>query len=310
MHTGRPTSGTIIYPSIGSVAAHEMTDGGEGVPKYVVMGYPNASRGPGFLGSKHSYIYLTQTAAGPTGLRRPVDMTDVRQQRRDALVARLRDEYVRRNPGDQRIQDYAETAQQAERLAGPKFMSVFDLKQEQPALREQYGSEFGQRLLLARRLIQRGSRFIEVTSNQNFKNGTGWDTHNQGQLNQHELIDDLDQGLSTLLADLERHKCLDKTLVVVATEFGRPAQFDGGGGRGHQSTSFSVAMFGGGLRGGKVVGETDELAKKVVERPVSVSDLHATIYAALGINPAKELHAGDRPVPITDQGKPLGELLA
>ena len=310
LHTGRPVSGTIIYPSIGSVVAHETAARVDGVPKYVVMGYPSASRGPGFLGSKHSYVYLTQTKAGPTGLRRREDITAARQRRRDELLGRLREDFAQRNTGDRRIRDYTDTAEQAERLAGPKFMSVFDLEQEKPALREQYGSEFGQRLLLARRLIERGTSFIEVTSNQNFKNGTGWDTHNQGQLKQHELIDDLDRGLSALLSDLERKKRLDKTLVVVATEFGRPAQFDGGGGRGHQSSAFSVAMFGGGLRGGRVVGRTDELSKKIVERPVSVPDLHATIYSALGINPAKELHAGNRPVPITDQGKPLGELLS
>ena len=101
---------------------------------------------------------------------------------------------------------------------------------------------------------------------------------------------------------------LDSTLVVVATEFGRPPQFDSGGGRGHQSEAFSGLLAGGGLRTGQVVGQTDELARAIVDRPVSVPDFFATIYAALGINPARELDAGGRPVPITDHGRPIAEV--
>jgi hypothetical protein len=96
---------------------------------------------------------------------------------------------------------------------------------------------------------------------------------------------------------------------VVASEFGRPPQFDGGGGRGHQSKAFTVVLAGGGLRTGRVIGETDELGASVVSQPVSVPDLHATIHCALGIDPAEELIAdGDRPVPITDMGQPVREL--
>ena len=126
-------------------------------------------------------------------------------------------------------------------------MSVFDLKSEKGDLRSQYGGEFGQRCLLARRLIQRGTRFIEVSHNMNFVNGTGWDTHNEGQLNQHILIQELDRAMSTLITDLENHQLLDKTLIVVNTEFGRPASFDGRGGRGHQGTAFSVVLAGTGM---------------------------------------------------------------
>ena len=310
LHTGRPTSGTIVYPSLGSIIAHELGAGGEGVPRYVVMGYPNASRGPGFLGPRHGYLYLTETKAGPTGLRRPPDVTDQRAARREALARRLREDFLRRGRGDERVESYTATAEEAFRLAGPKFMGVFDLAREPDGLRTRYGGEFGQRLLLARRLVTSGVRFVEVTSNLNFKNGTGWDTHNEGQLKQHELIDELDQGLSTLLADLEQKKLLDETLIVVATEFGRPPQFDGGGGRGHHSKAFSCALFGGGLKTGRVIGETDELGVNIVARPAGVPDLHATIHAALGIDPAKELFDGDRPVPITDGGRPIGELFA
>ncbi len=308
LHTGRPTSGTIAYPSIGSVVAKELGVRNEGVPAYVVMGYPNVTRGPGFLGSKYGYIYLTETDIGPNGLVRPPDVSDERQARREALLAKLREDYLKRNPGDDAVQNYGAVGIEGFRLAGPQFMSVFDLKSEPAKLRESYGGEFGQRCLLARRLIQAGIRFTEVSFNLNFVNGTGWDTHNDGQKKQHELIDQLDQALAALIGDLEDKKLLDRTLVVVATEFGRPPEFDAGGGRGHHAKAFSGVLMGGGLRTGQVIGATDELGKAITAQPVSIPDFHATIYCALGINPAKELYAEERPVPITDNGKPIGEL--
>lgn len=212
------------------------------------------------------------------------------------------------HPNDAKLHDYIAAAEEGFRLAGPKFMSVFDLAGESDSLRSEYGSEFGQRLLLSRRLVQSGVRFIEVSSNLNFVNGTGWDTHNEGQLKQHGLIQELDQGMAALIVDLERHKLLDKTLIVVATEFGRPPEFDAGGGRGHQSRVFSCVLAGGGLRTGRAIGETDEFSKDIASRPISVPDFHATMHAALGIDPVTELYDGDRPVPITDQGKPIAEL--
>jgi hypothetical protein len=310
MHTGRPTSETVVYPSIGSIVSHELGAAEEGVPAYVVMGYPNVTRGPGFLGAKHTYLYLLQTDSGPNGLTRPPEVLQERWQRREALAGRLRQRYVAANRGQQSVEDYAAAAEQGFKLAGPQFMSVFDLKNEPAELRQSYGEEFGQRCLLARRLVGAGVRFVEVASNLNFINGTGWDTHNQGQLKQHELIDELDRALSTLIVDLEKHKLLDRTLIVVATEFGRPPEFDAGGGRGHHSKAFSCLLAGGGLKTGQVVGMTDELGRLQVERPISVPDFHATIHWALGIDPAKELYAGDRPVPITDGGVPVREVFA
>ena len=308
LHTGRPPAGTTIYPSIGSVVAHQRGAAGTAVPPYVVMGYPSASRGPGFLGAGAGYVYLTDTQAGPAGLRRPDGIDLRRQRRREKLLARIRGRFLGRNPGDRRVADYSTAAAQGLKLAGPKFMGVFDLKSESDALRAAYGSEFGQRCLLARRLVESGVRFVEVSFNLNFINGTGWDTHNQGQQQQHVLIQQLDRGFSTLITDLEKRGRLDRTLIVIATEFGRPPEFDAGGGRGHHSKAFSVVLAGGGLKTGQVIGTTDELGKNILTRPVSIPDLHATIYSALGINPAKELYDGVRPVPITDRGKSLAEL--
>lgn len=309
LHTGRPPTGTTVYPSLGAVMSHERGARGEGVPPYVLMGYPSPSRGPGFLGANHGYLYLTDTKAGPAGLRRPAGVSLARQQRRQALLSPLVERFRQQNAQDRKIIDYAETQAAAFELAGPKFASVFQLDNESAELREQYGGEFGQRCLLARRLVEEGVRFVEVAFNLNFINGTGWDTHNNGQLKQHVLIQDLDQAMSALIRDLQARDRLDKTLIVVATEFGRPPEFDGGGGRGHYSKAFSCVLAGGGLQTGKPIGVTDELGKKVLETPVPVPDFHATIYAAMGINPHKELYDGERPVPITDHGNVIQDVL-
>jgi len=310
MHTGRRVTETLLYPSVGSVVAGELGPRSANVPAYVVIGYPNVSRGPGFLGAKAGYVYLTETDAGPAGLTRPADVGDARQARREELLTKLRAQQLRRAAGDAAVAEYATAAAEGFRLAGPDFMKVFDLKTESADLRARYGGEFGRRCLLARRLVQAGVRFVEVSHNLNFINGTGWDTHNEGQLKQHELIRELDQALATLILDLEAHRRLDRTLIVVATEFGRPAEFDARGGRGHQGTTFSLVLAGGGLTHRGAYGVTDDLAKKVVADPVSIPDFHATIYAALGIDPAKELFADERPVPITDHGRPIRELFS
>jgi hypothetical protein len=310
LHTGRPTSGTIVYPSVGSIVAHERGAAGEGVPAYVLIGYPNFTRGPGFLGARHGYVYLTDTDSGPAGLSRPPEITADRQARREALLGKVREEYLGRTLGDSLVQQYDTTLGEALRLSGPQFKRIFELSQEPASLRDAYGGEFGQRCLLSRRLVEAGVRFIEVSHNLNFLNGTGWDVHNDGILRQHALIQELDTALATLVRDLEEKRLLDKTLIVVATEFGRPAGFDGGGGRGHHSKAFTCVLAGGGLKTGQAIGTTDELAMTVTSRPVSVPDLHATIHAALGINPKGLLHAGDRPVPITDGGTAISELFS
>lgn len=308
MHVGRPTSETVVYPSIGSVIAYQRGPVNEQVPAYVLIGYPSTTRGPGFLGAKGNYVYLTDTNSGPAGLARPVDITANRQARREALLAKVREEYLARSGNSIPVQNYDAMIAEALRYGGPEFMRLFNLAEESGTLRDDYGGEFGQRCLLTRRLLQAGVRFVEVSHNLNFLNGTGWDVHNEGILNQHKLILELDQALAALVTDLERVKLLDKTLIVVAGEFGRPAGFDGGGGRGHHGKCFTVALAGGGLKNGVTIGETDELAMQIVSRPVSVPDLHATIYAALGVDPHENLYAGDRPVPTTDGGHAVAEL--
>lgn len=308
MHTGRPISGTVTYPSLGSLVSHELGSAGEGAPPYVLIGYPNVTRGPGFLGAKDGYLYLTDTKQGPAGLSRVKGITADRQNRRESFLASLR-----QHAGTTRVKrllDYEAAIDQSLKLSGPEFNQVFQLDQEPDMLRSKYGGEFGQRCLLSRRLIERGVRFIEVSHNLNFLNGAGWDVHNAGIVDQHKLIREMDSAVATLITDLESRKMLDKTLIVITTEFGRPPEFDSGGGRGHQGTAFSCVLAGGGLAHQGAWGETDELAKKIVANPVSVPDFFATICAAVGIDHHKNLYDGDRPVPITDRGEPINALFS
>jgi hypothetical protein len=306
VHTGRVTSGNVVYPSVGSIVAHERGAAAKGVPPYVLIGYPNVSRGPGFLGSKAGFVYLTDTTSGPAGFTRPGDVDEKRAAERQKLLESLGG----KSPAGSAAAEYEAAQAEALRLAGPGFLKHFDLKTEPIQLRTSYGGEFGQRCLLSRRLVEAGVRFVEVSHNLNFLNGTGWDVHNDGINNQHLLIRELDDALSALVLDLEKRKKLDTTLVVVGTEFGRPPEFDGGGGRGHQGTAFSLVLAGGGLKHRGAYGTTDEAGKAVAADGVSIPDFHATIHAALGIDPTKELYDGPRPVPITDGGKPVRALFA
>lgn len=308
MHTGRPISGTVTYPSLGSIVTHELGEAGDGAPPYVLIGYPNITRGPGFLGAKHGYLYLTDTSQGPAGLSRPPGITDSRQARRERFLAVMKQSAAPTT--DPRLRDYDEAIAQSLKLSGPEFNRVFQLDKEPAELRNSYGGEFGQRCLLSRRLVERGVRFIEVSHNLNFLNGAGWDVHNAGIQQQHQLIQELDTAMSTLITDLEEKNLLDKTLIMITTEFGRPPEFDSGGGRGHQGSAFTSVLAGGGLSHRGAWGQTDELSKKIVSDPVGIPDLFATVLAAAGIDYQKNLYANDRPVPITDLGKPIAELFA
>ena len=223
VHTGHPTSETVVYPSIGSIVAHQLGAGSDHVPAYVLIGYPNNSRGPGFLGSRAGYVYLTDTKAGPAGLSTPMGLHADRKQRRDMLLNRMQTTGLAGQKGETALADYVTVARESQRLAGEEFGKIFHLETESVALRASYGGEFGQRCLLARRLVESGVRFVEVSHNLNFINGTGWDTHNDGQLRQHVLIQELDNAIAGLIEDLERRGQLDSTLIALGTEFGRPA---------------------------------------------------------------------------------------
>ncbi|MGK0199306.1 MAG: hypothetical protein ACI91J_002589 [Yoonia sp.] len=308
MHTGRPISGTVTYPSIGSIISHERGAAEENAPPYVLIGYPNVTRGPGFLGPKAGYLYTTNTSQGPAGLSRPDGITPARQSRRERFLSVLRESA--QPTAESRLLNYEAAIEQSLRLSGPEFNRAFKVGAEPAALRNQYGGEFGQRCLLSRRLVERGVRFIEVSHNLNFLNGAGWDVHHEGILDQHELIRELDTAVSALIIDLKQKRLLDKTLIMITSEFGRPPEFDVRGGRAHQGRTFSCVLAGGGLSHQGAYGVTDELAKHPVSDRVSVPDFFATICAAVGVNYRKNLYDGDRPVPITDRGNPIAALLS
>ena len=215
MHTGRPTSGTVQYPSLGSIVAHERGAATERVPSYMLIGYPNLTRGPGFLGQKAGFVYLTDVKSGPAGLARPATIDIDRQARRQQLLNSVRTAAQQRFENDRLFKQYNDAIGESLRLSGPEFMKVFDLGKESDNLRNEYGHGFGQRLLLTRRLFETGVRFVEVSHNMNFRNGTGWDTHNDGQLNQHLLIQELDLALAALMRDLEAKKMLDKNYILL-----------------------------------------------------------------------------------------------
>ena len=172
MHTGRKVSGTVAYPSLGSVVANQLGAVNENAPPYVLIGYPNVTRGPGFLGAQNSYLYLTDTSQGPAGLSRPDGITLERQKRREQFLAITRAAAEQQLDRDAVIADYDATINQMLAWSGPEFGRVFKLDEESDSLRNEYGGELGQRCMLARRLIQRGVRFIEVSHNLNFLNGT------------------------------------------------------------------------------------------------------------------------------------------
>ena len=165
VHTGRTISGSTVYPSIGSIVAHQRGAVDPSVPPYMLIGI------------------LTDTKTGPAGFTRPADVDTARSTDRLALLGPLQNRF----PANSTLADYRAAQVEALRLSGPDFMQHFQLGQEPDSVRQRYGGEFGQRCLLARRLVQAGVRFIEVSHNLGFINGTGWDTHNGGQLQQHLL---------------------------------------------------------------------------------------------------------------------------
>jgi uncharacterized protein (DUF1501 family) len=182
---------------------------------------------------------------------------------------------------------------------------AFDLNEEKEEVRTAYGPDvFGQGCLLARRLVERGVPVVELSMG-------GWDSHADNFNIVHKRSAILDSALGTLLKDLHERKRLDKTLIVWMGEFGRTPRINAQMGRDHWPNSFSVILAGAGIKGGQVIGKTDADGVRIVERPVTPPELFATIYQALGIDPAKEYRVNDeQKVPLVDAGtKPVREAL-
>jgi len=190
-------------------------------------------------------------------------------------------------------------------VSSPKTRDALDIRQESADMRDRYGRHlFGQSVLVARRLVEAATRFVTVAWDT--PNGYSWDSHINADDQRDFLLPGLDQTLSALLEDLEQRGLLDETLVVCCGEMGRTPKAGKNWGRGHWSTLFPAILAGAGVRGGTLYGASDRDAAYPVEKPTSPEDLAATIFTALGIDPAQRIHDPQgRPVALTDDGEPL-----
>ena len=303
--TGYKPSSALEYPTIGATMAHVRKQSGVLPPHVSAPGVVSAVSGNGYL--------PTSTAPFTVGkdfrirnldFYRGIDLDRI--DRRLQIVGAL-DQFSR-------IQDASASAEldpDLERaynlIASKDAKRAFDLSEEPVALRERYGNDggkgIGQGCLLARRLVERGVPFVTV-------NSTGWDTHrNIAELKSRYPTDtkghlpSLDRALSALITDLSDRGLLDETLVVVMGEFGRTPKINPTGGRDHWPNVFSVVMAGAGIEGGQIIGSSDSLGELPANNPITPSDLSATIFTLLGINPAMELHTSDgRPVRVAPDG--------
>jgi uncharacterized protein (DUF1501 family) len=199
---------------------------------------------------------------------------------------------------------HRDTVERAHIMMNSQQLKAFDVKDEPNELRAGYGdTPFGRGCLAARRLIETGVRCVEVTLG-------GWDTHTKNHETVRELLKTLDPAFAALVADLRKRGLLDRTIVLCAGEFGRTPKINPLAGRDHWPHGFSVALAGGGLKGGRVIGATDPAGSKNVEKLQTVGNVHATILAALGLDPHKVNVAPSlRPIRLAD-GEAIGELLA
>ncbi|HVW38835.1 MAG TPA: DUF1501 domain-containing protein, partial [Pirellulales bacterium] len=195
-------------------------------------------------------------------------------------------------------------AQALEMVAGDRVREAFDLNRESPRLRDRYGRHlYGQSALLARRLIEAGTRCVTINTGY-------WDHHNDIEQGLEEQLAPLDAAIGGLVEDLEQRGLLDDVAIFCAGEFGRTPLINGHAGRDHWANCFSVLLGGGGLKGGQIIGASEPRGGNVSERPVSPHDLLATLYHTLGI--PLDTHFNDasgRPTSIVNTGRPLLELL-
>jgi len=199
---------------------------------------------------------------------------------------------------------HAQQVREARRMMTSEQLEAFNIGQEPAELLAAYGdTPFGRGCLAARRLIEVGVRCVEVTL-------SGWDSHTNNHEIHQRLTATLDPAFATLIEDLKRRGTWERTVILCGGEFGRTPRINPLGGRDHWPHGFCMALAGGPIRGGIVVGATDPEGSKVVEQPHPISDIHATILKALGINPAKELISpAGRPLKLAE-GTPIGEVLA
>ena len=288
MHTGETVSGK---PSIGSWVTYGLGTENQNLPGYVLLYEAGPYGGPGnysngFLPAAFQGTRLRSEGVPVLDLQPPQAYAQGQRASLD-LIGKLNARHAASRPGfselDARISSY-ELAYRMQSAA----LEVGDIDKESPALRASYGLEhsdpevikFGRKCLMARRLVERGVRFVQVY---NMTDGIGWDAHSNLAENHPRLARQCDQPIAALLADLKQRGLMEETLVVWASEFGRTPMMQGDGGRQHNSAGFTIWMAGGGVRPGRI-GSTDEIGLMATEQPHGLKDLHATIMTALGID--------------------------
>ena len=311
MFTGYKPSAALVYPSFGSITSQQLGVRNN-IPPYIAVpaiadeyagtGYLSHSYSPFTLGSNpESPDFKVRDLALPNGISR-----ERFEDRKRILSVVNNSNFVRNNSGNDNLLAVEEFYDNAFAMLDSKSSTdAFDLSKEDDKMKDRYGrNAAGMRMLLARRLVEAGSRFVTVTYGQ-------WDMHQNIENGIKNSLPAFDQAYSTLINDLDEKGMLDSTLVVVSTEFGRTPKINTDGGRDHWPKVFSIAMAGGGIKRGLIYGKSDQTATDVFEDPVKVEDFGATIYDLLGIDYTGHLYApGDRPVKIIDGGKPVRGIIA
>lgn len=296
--------GGLVYPSIGSIVSAELGQPEFPLPNFVSVG--NRSYGSGFLGSRHQPLVVNDPTKGVENLKPLVASNQFGE--RVGLLQEMEQAFFKEYQATS-INAHRTTYQRAVRLMQSKEVKAFDLSQEPAASKAAYGEgKFAESCLLARRLVEVGIPFVEVTLG-------GWDTHQDNFDRVKKLSSQVDPALSALVNDLKARGLLDSTLIVWMGDFGRTPKINTRGakpGRDHYPRAWSTMLLGGGVKGGQVIGRTDKEGAVVEDRPVSALDFLATVCQALGIDHRKQNQTPiGRPVRLVDKGaKPISELLA
>jgi hypothetical protein len=293
LHSGRTQMG---LPSLGSWVTYGLGSVSENLPAYCVMTQPEGTPeggapcwGAGFLPAVYQGTLFRKGSSPILNLKPPAGVDSVQQRRTLDLIKRMNE--VDLDPGDTELAARISTYELAFRMQQHAPEAV-DLSKETAATRKAYGlddkrtADFGTRCLLARRLVERGVRFVQLYSG----GGplvTQWDAHDDINTNHENMCGRVDQPIAALLKDLKQRGLLERTLVVWASEFGRTPMSQGGKGRDHNPYGYTMWLGGGGVKGGQAIGATDELGLRAVSDRVSVHDFHATILHLLGLDHEK-----------------------
>jgi hypothetical protein len=308
MFTGWRPSPAVQYPSIGSIVSHELGSRNNLPPYVCIPTQPNEYAGTGFLGSAYGPFSLGADPADGGFKVRDLNLAHDVSEGRFAERREMRtvvDAHFSSLEKSDALDGMDAFYQRAFALmSSSQARAAFDLKQEPDKLRDEYGRHAaGQRMLLARRLVEAGVRFVSLTYG-------GWDHHDNIRAGISNQMPAFDQAFAALIRDLDTRGMLDSTLVLVTTEFGRTPKINQTGGRDHYPKVFSIVMAGGGIKRGCVHGSTDAIGTEPNDNPLTVPDYAATIYSLLGIDWEKTLLAGSRPVKIIKDGEIATGLLS